>query len=330
MYDVFFYEAFEEEVISLKKELDQSLKVGFSWKTIQEEEEGNPPAALISIRTQSIVPESWSNKLNGILSRSTGYDHLRQYLKKINHALPAGYLPLYCNRAVAEQAMLLWMALLRKLNQQINQFHRFNRDGLTGHETLNKTLAVVGVGNIGSEVYKIGTGLGMKVLGVDLVRRHDFVEYVSIEEALPQADIIVCAMNLNRLNLGYFNYHRLKQAPGGVIFINIARGEMSPSVDLLRLLSEQHLGGLGMDVYNHEARLAVALRHQKLLADEEIEASLKLAKMPNVIFTPHNAFNTAEALTRKSQQSAQQVSTFVSTGKFLWNVPPPENDDIKI
>jgi len=324
MDDVFFYEAFEEEVTSLKNVMDQRIIAGYSWMTIQEKGDEKPPARIISIRTQSLIPKEWSRNLSGILTRSTGYNHLRQYLKNINHPFPGGYLPLYCNRAVAEQALLLWMALLRKLSQQTNKFHRFDRDGLTGKETFKKTLVVVGVGNIGSEVYKIGEGLGMKVLGVDLIEKFDFVDYTSIDKALPQADIIVCAMNLNKLNVGYFNYDRLKKAPQGVIFINIARGEMSPSQDLLRLMNEKHLGGLGMDVYNKEAELAVALRHQKLNKDEEIKATLQLVKMPNVIFTPHNAFNTIEALNRKSQQTAQQISAFIHSGKFLWSVPPPE------
>jgi D-lactate dehydrogenase len=103
---------------------------------------------------------------------------------------------------------------------------------------------------------------------------------------------------------------------------------MSPARDLLRLISEKHLGGLGMDVYNQEAQLAVAVRQQRPVADEELQASIQLAKMPNVVFTPHNAFNTAEALVRKSQQSAQQVISFINSGKFLWPVPPPEHDDL--
>ena len=328
MYDVFFYEAFEEEVVLLKDALDKNIKAGFSWMTIQEKADSKPPAQLVSIRTQSIVPEAWSENLSGILTRSTGYDHLRQYLKKTQHSLAGGYLPLYCNRAVAEQAMLLWMALLRKLNQQVSQFHHFNRDGLTGEETLNKTLLVVGVGNIGSEVSKIGQALGMKVLGVDLIEKFNFVEYTAIETGLPLADIVVCAMNLNKLNRRYFSYDQLLKAPRGVIFINIARGEMSPAKDLLRLITEKHLGGLGMDVYNQEALLAVALRNQSPVADEELQATIQLAKMPNVIFTPHNAFNTAEALVRKSQQSAQQVISFIKSGKFLWFIPQSENDDV--
>jgi D-lactate dehydrogenase len=321
MFDVFFYEAFSEEVETLKKYLPSEIKAGFSGETIQEKKDIKPAAQIISIRTQSQIPLEWGDQLSAILTRSTGYDHLLHYQAQIRKSISLGYLPLYCNRAVAEQAMLLWMALLRKLPQQTSQFTDFDRNGLTGRECENKILLVVGVGNIGSQVVKIGQGLGMKVLGVDLVKKYNFVDYYSIEEALPQADIIVCAMNLTKLNPSYFNYQRFKQARRGVVFINIARGEFSPAVDLLKLLEEGHLAGVGMDVYNRESELAVMFRNQEKNADPEILATQKLAQKSNVIFTPHNAFNTVEAVERKSFQSIEQLKYFLKNGKFLWPLP---------
>lgn len=323
MYDVFFYEAFEEEVQALKTIMDKRIKVGYSWKTIQEDSEQFPPASLLSIRTQSVIPVSWAGHLKGILTRSTGYDHLLSYKKETQTPIHLGYLPLYCNRAVAEQACMLWLSLSRKLKQQMKQFKSFNRDGLTGLECERKTLVIVGVGNIGSEVVKIGEGLGMRVLGVDIVQKFDHVTYISIQDAITRADIIVCAMNLTEENVGYFNYERLIEAKKGVIFINIARGEMSPSNDLLKLIDEGHLGGLGMDVFDQEAKLATSLRQGKTHLSNEIEATLALEEKDNVIFTPHNAFNTKESVARKSQQSVQQIEHFLNSGNFIW--PIPEN-----
>ncbi len=323
MPDVYFYEAFAEEEQLLKNVLPPNISAGFTRKTIQEAGDKFPPAGIISIRTQSLLLESWSNQVSAILTRSTGYDHLKRYLKKIEKKIPCGYLPLYCNRAVAEQAMLLWMALLRKLSQQTSKFQEFNRDGLTGSETSGKTLVVVGVGNIGSEIVKIGQGLGMKVIGVDLIEKHVFVEYSDINKVLPLADIIVCSMNLTPENKNYFNYQRLRQAKKGSIFINIARGEMSPSVDLIKLLQENHLAGVGMDVFNLESQLAVYLRSDKHLAsvNSEIEAIIEMSHLPNVIFTPHNAFNTYEALQRKVKQSVEQIVSLHQNGKFIWEIP---------
>jgi D-lactate dehydrogenase len=324
MFDVFFYESFAEEARTIKKYLPSGIKAGFSWETVQEKKDDKPAARLISIRTQSRLPLEWGNRLKAILTRSTGYDHLLHYQAQVRKPLILGYLPLYCNRAVAEQAMLLWMALLRKLPRQMVQFSDFNRDGLTGWECENKTLLVVGVGNIGSQVVKIGRGLGMKVMGVDLIKKYDFVDYFSIDEALPRANIIVCAMNLTKDNPSYFNYERLKQAPKGVVFINIARGEFSPAVDLLRLLEEGHLAALGMDVYNRESELAVMFRSQESTDDRELQATLMMSQKPNVIFTPHNAFNTEEAVERKSFQSVEQIKYFLDNGKFLWPLPNEE------
>jgi D-lactate dehydrogenase len=319
--DVFFYEAFEEETRALKRYLQPRLLAGFSWKTIQECADREPPASVVSIRTQSTIPTLWATKVSGILTRSSGYDHIKAYLRGCKRDIPCGYIPSYCSRAVAEQAMLLWMSLLRKLPQQMHSFTNFNRDGLTGQECENKTLLVVGVGNIGYEAVRLGKGLGMEVIGVDLAKKHSSVSYVSIEEGLSRADIIVCAMNLTSDNTNYFNYHLLKRAKPGVIFVNVARGELSPSADLLRLLDENHLGGVALDVYNKESELAVSLRAGRSSDDREVQATLALVKCRNVILTPHNAFNTQEAIDRKAGRSIQQVNHFLEHGSFIWPVP---------
>jgi D-lactate dehydrogenase len=65
----------------------------------------------------------------------------------------------------------------------------------------------------------------------------------------------------------------------------------------------------------------VALRGRRDSQDPEVQAVLALAQRPNVIMTPHNAFNTHEAVLRKSEQSVQQLIAFLNTGAFLWPVP---------
>ena len=319
--DVIFYEAFEEERHAIERLLPSHINAGFTWMTIQEQGIQEPSAPLISIRTQSVIPTSWAPKVSGILSRSTGYDHIEAYWKECGENVPCGYLPLYCNRSVAEQAMFLWMSLLRRLPLQMNNFYSFQRDGLTGHECVSKTLLVVGVGNIGFEVVKLGRGVGMEVLGVDIVEKHDSVSYVSIEEGLAKADVIVCTMNLTSETRDYFHYRLLKKARPGAIFVNVARGEMSSPIDLLRLLDENHLDGVALDVFSRESELAVSLRTGFTSNDEEVQATLELATRLNVILTPHNAFNTCEAVDRKSDHSIQQITHFLEHGHFLWSVP---------
>lgn len=319
--DVYFYEAFEEETEALRRHLPDGLSAGFTWRTIQEAGHDGPPAKIISTRTQSAFPGAWAERLDAILTRSTGYDHVRDYLRRTGRDIPAGYLPLYCSRAVAEQAMLLWAALLRKLPRQVAQFPRFKRDGLTGRECRGRTLLVVGVGNIGHEVVRVGRGLEMNVLGVDIDPRHADVQYTSIEEGLAAADVIVCAMNLTDENAGYFDRRCLGAARTGAIFVNVARGELAPAANLLELVDSGRLGGVGLDVYEAENELAVSLRSGVAPADGPAAASLQLAARPNVIATPHNAFNTVEAIEQKARQSMESIVEFIKTGAFPSPVP---------
>ncbi len=322
--DAYFYEAFAEEADRLLHHAAEAgLRVGHTPMTIQEAGHAQPPAPVISLRTQSTLPAAWAPQLRGILSRSTGYDHLLAYRQATGGACPPlGYLPLYCVRAVAEQALLLWTALLRRLPRQLAQFDTFQRDNLSGRENPGKVMALFGVGNIGHEIWKIATTLGLDVRGVDPVHRHADVAYFSPEETLAEADIIVCSMNLTPRNRGYFTREVLARAKRKPILVNIARGEFTPAVVLEAVLKDELLSGVALDVYNEESTLAPALRtgsHETLTADNQ--ALLRLRARPDVLLTPHNSFNTLEAVERKSEQSIRALLHHQQTGQFLWPVP---------
>jgi D-lactate dehydrogenase len=321
MADVFFYEAFEEEAYSLRERLPESISAGYAAGTIQETGHTVPAARIISVRTQSHLPVEWGARLDAVLTRSTGHDHLSAFAQALDRPPALGFLPLYCSRAVAEQAMLLWMALLRRLPQQIRQFHDFHRDGITGYECEGRTLAVVGVGNIGYEICRIGAALGMHVLGVDRAPKHADVHHIDIDDALAQADVVACAMDLNPTSRGYFDAAKWRRVKPGAVFVNISRGEISPSTALLEALSAGRLAGVALDVFDHEAELAVALRSKRPSNDAEVLSTLALAQRADVICTPHNAFNSAESVRRKTDHSVQQILAFREKGQFLWPVP---------
>ena len=135
--------------------------------------------------------------------------------------------------------------------------------------------------------------------------------------------VVVCAMNLTAENRGYFSYDLLKGCKPGAAFVNVARGEFASSVDLLRLLAEGQLGGVGLDVYRDENALAGGLRMGEGPPTAEARATLELAQRSDVVLTPHNAFNTIEAVRRKSAQSMEQIESFRQTGSFKWPVPAP-------
>ncbi len=328
IFDAAFYELFEEEEKELLKILPPNKKFFYTWKTIQEQVEPEPHSKIISIRTQSKIPIEWANKIDAIITRSSGYDHVTEYLKKTKAKIKAAYLPEYAARAVAEHALMLWTCLLRKLNQQKANICEFRRDGLTGREIRNRSITVIGVGKIGSEIVDIAHGLKMKIFGVDIVPREEIskkydLEYLPLDTALSRTEIAVCALPLTDITKGLLNYGKLQKMPKNSIFINIARGEISPSQDLLRLLDEKHLAGVGLDVYDCEKELAEVLRDGKILNDlpqntaDSINATIKLMKHENAILTPHNAFNTLESVQRKCTKTCENLNYYFKTEQFI-------------
>lgn len=314
---IFFYEAFDEEREALLKAGADKLDCEMSWKTIQEVGNAEPPAPVISLRTQSVIPLQWAPKLKAILSRSTGFDHLTRYQAACADAVPlCGYLPLYCNRSVAEQALTLWMALLRRLPEQVAHFSSFDRDGLTGREAAGKKVLVIGVGHIGSEIVSIARGLKMPVKGVDPIHNLSDLEYVSFKDGAPWADIVAIAMNLTSENADYLSAEKIARLKDGALIVNVARGEFTPMAPLADAIDAGKLAGVGLDVFEHETDIGPGLRHGTHVDDSSPLA--RLARSPRVILTPHNAFNTHEAIRRKSEQTIAQLNHLLQTGEFIW------------
>jgi len=332
-YDVAFYEVFNEEEQVLRKYLPDRFSYFFTRESIQDDKYSGLPAPVICTRTQSVIPKSWLESLKGIFTRSTGYDHIAKLFSISELSVPAGYLPRYAARAVAEHNLLVILMLLRKIDDQRTSMRSFSRDGLTGHELQGKTLTIIGVGNIGSELAKIGAGLHMNLLGVDIAPQVEMtrkygVEYVPLKRGISRADIIACCLPLTEITEGMLDYPTLNAAKDDALFINAARGEIAPPEDLLQLLEEDHLAGIGLDVYDEESSLGSFLRGNIELDDiqstkalQSIRASLKLLNHPRVIATPHNAFNTAESTDRKAKQTAENIVHFLNAGTFITQIP---------
>jgi len=310
-----FYEVFKEEREALKKALPSDVDVQYFSETIQELK-GHQSAPLISIRTQSHVPSDWDGKVKAILSRSQGYDHLLKIKETFKSDIALGYLGSYCSRAVAEHVITVMFGLLKKLKSQINHFDDFNRDHLTGVQCLDKNALVVGVGDIGSEIANLLKGIQMNVKGVDIDKKVSNLDYVSLALGIAWADVIICALPLTEQTRGMLNFELLKEAKPSAILINISRGEITPMNDLKRLISENLLAGLALDVYENEKQLANGLRSKEQGLDEIVEIVGQLKDKENVIFTPHNAFNTDESTKNKAKLSADAFKQFLSHQSF--------------
>jgi D-lactate dehydrogenase len=155
----------------------------------------------------------------------------------------------------------------------------------------------------------------MNIKGFDPVKRSKTIKYISLEKGLAWADIIFCAADLNESSRGMLNYDTLSYAKKGAILANVSRGEITPLKDLKRLLAQKILGGIGLDVFPSEGKIADYLRGSGK-SDENTKIILELKNNDNVIFTPHNAFNTKEALERKSKQTIEALNYYLKHKRF--------------
>ena len=311
-----FYEVFDEEEAAIRKHLKSKFKASFTKKTIQESKDKAPAGPIICVRTQSVIPSAWAKSLEAIFTRSQGFDHLRQYLHQTQASIECGYLGSYCAKAVAEQAVLMSLMLLRKIKTQLRNFDSFHRNGMTGYECQNKNAFVVGVGGVGKEIVQMSCALGMNVRGNDPMKNNKKIEYTSLNKGIKWANVIFCAADLNSSSKNLLNYRMLSRSKPGTILVNVSRGEITPIGDLKRLLDQKILGGIALDVFPEESELADYLHQRTGKITGTIKIALELKARDNVIFTPHNAFNTREALERKARETIRALEYYLKHEHF--------------
>lgn len=210
--------------------------------------------------------------------------------------LPVLFSPEGTTRAVAEHALMLMLAVGRKLallDRAVKQgdWEVRNRVGL-GVELFGKTLGVLGLGRIGQRIAELGAALGMRVIYWSAHSRNDRYVAVELEELFRQADVLSVSLSLNADTRGFVNAERLALMKPSAILINTARGEMIDEAALAAALSAQRLAGAGLDV----------------LASEPPAADHPLLKLDNVIITPHVAVLTDVTYRNMCVEVAAQVA----------------------
>ncbi|MCA9403481.1 MAG: hydroxyacid dehydrogenase [Candidatus Omnitrophica bacterium] len=318
--DIAFFEAFTTERQQITEQLPPTINPVFYQETIQEAGASTLPAKFISVRTQSVIPDGWKPELDAVLTRSQGFDHIHRMFTDCVKPVALGYLGPYCSRAVAEHALMLLLMLIKNAKAQLGQFPRFYREGLTGREVFRRKVLIFGVGQIGTETAMLCRACGMDVRGVDIDPKWDGIQYVSLDEGLPWAEVVICAAALTEITAGLLNRERLASLTTGALFINVSRGEISPMEDLVGLIDEKRLGGVGLDVFPDEKDLGEKMRSGDI-DDPLVRQVTAFAGRPNVICTPHNAFNSAEALALKTSRTVESVAVFYESGRFPYPVP---------
>ena len=222
-------------------------------------------------------------------------------------------VPAYSPHGVAEHAVALILALNRKIHRAYNRVRdgNFSLEGLMGFELYGQTIGIVGTGKIGSNMARIMTGFGMKVLAFDPYPNSECesfgVRYVPLEELFVQSDIISLHTALTPQTRHIINDGSLQQMKQGVMIINTSRGGMVDTPAVIKALKSGKIGYLGLDVYEEEGDLFFEDLSGHVIQDDVFE---RLLTFPNVIITGHQAFFTRHALQGIAETTMQNISDF--------------------
>lgn len=322
---IYFYDATELD----REQLTAGLKgTDHHWEYVDESVElknCNPNTEVISVFVTSRVTREVIEalpKLRLIACRSTGFDNIDLEAAK-EHGVTVVNVPTYGEATVAEYAFMLLLALIRKLPLVLkSEEEQLTLQQLTGHDLQGLTFGVIGTGHIGLSALKIAAGFSMKVIAYDacerpeLQQQYDF-SYMSLDELLSQADVVSLHVPLLPSTKYLINAESLAKMKPSAILINTARGELVDTKALVQALNEKKLGGAAIDVVEGEALLNIQEEALLLRSDQmppetlrhSVEISM-LKKMPNVLISPHNAFNTKEAIDRINQTTAKNIIDF--------------------
>lgn len=219
-------------------------------------------------------------------------------------------VPAYSPEAVAEHAIGIMMCLNRRIHRawQRTRDANFSLEGLTGFTMHGKTAGVIGTGKIGLAALRILKGFGMRLLAFDpypSAAALDLgVEYVDLTTLLQESDVISLHCPLTPENFHLLNHDAFEQMKQGVMIINTSRGGLIDSQAAIDALKSQKIGALGMDVYENERELFFEDKSNEVIQDDVFR---RLSACHNVLFTGHQAFLTAEALTSISETTLQNL-----------------------
>ncbi len=214
----------------------------------------------------------------------------------------------------AERTIALMMALLHQIPAADRSMRagRWDRRLYLADEVFDKTLGVLGFGNIGRVVADRALGLHLRVLAHDpgVARETAFnmgAQPVGFDELLARSDIVTCHVSADPRLRGLLGRRELGLMKRGAWFVNTSRGFLVDEAALVEALEEGRLAGAALDVFE----------------TEPLPASSRLRELDNVILSPHLGASTREAEARVSLSAAEGLVTFLRDGRAMNLVSTP-------
>ena len=226
--------------------------------------------------------------------------------------LPVLFTPGVNHTTVAEHTFLLLLALEKNLLFHTDSTRAGGWKRKTGHELLEKTIGVIGLGRIGKEVALRARAFGMNVIAFDVywddkfAAAHGVKRAAVIDEVFAAADYLSLHTNLTPETREMINGRSLARMKPGVIILNCARGEIVHTADLAAALQSGQVAGYGADV----------------LEVEPPPADHPLLKLPNCVITPHVASRTFESVVRQATTAVRNLILAMNGEKPIAQVNP--------
>ncbi|MDD2765336.1 MAG: phosphoglycerate dehydrogenase [Opitutaceae bacterium] len=226
--------------------------------------------------------------------------------------IPVLFTPGVNHTTVAEHTFLLLLALEKNFIPAVDATRKGEWKRKTGHELLDKTLGIVGLGRIGKEVAIRARAFGMHPIGFDVywdekfAVQHGVRRAASLDELFSAADYITLHTNLTPETRGLVNTRNIARMKPGVIILNCARGEIIHTPDLVAALQSGRVAGYGADV----------------LDQEPPPADHPLLRLPNCIITPHVGSRTYESVVRQATTAVRNLILAMNGEKPIAQVNP--------
>ena len=260
-----------------------------------------PEADIVLIRSKTKCTKEWIDRatnLKLIIRGGVGMNNIdREYaaskgIKSINTAAASAI-------AVAELSFALMLAVPNRLIEGHNGMKdgKWLKKELKRTELFGKTLGLLGIGNIGTEVAKRAAAFGMKVIAYrQSDKPSDYAEVVAnVDELYARADYISIHLPLNDGSKGMIDAAAIAKMKDGVIIVNTGRGKVVIEPDLAAALTAGKVAAYATDVWYSDPP-----------ADD-----CPLLHAPNVIMTPHIGASTKENMGRIGEIAVQIISEFI-------------------
>lgn len=253
-------------------------------------------AEIITANYVDITPEIIDSapNLKYIIVPAVGYEWV-----DVEYAADRGITTLNCptfnSQAVAEHALSLLMAVNRNLIAGVDELRagKWSPQTLVGYELADKKLGLIGYGNVGTRIEKMATTLGLDVAHVNSKSTDD-----EIDSLLRRSDFVIICAPLNDNTRNLIDQRRLNLLKPTAVVVNVGRGAVLDQNSLIVLLKSKKIRGAGLDVFDAEPLTGAP-------SDEIVE----LAKLSNVVATPHIAYNTQEI---RDKQGAELLANLKS------------------